>query len=290
MRIRYIPFGYRIMDGTIVPHDAEAEVVRLVFRKYINGESYNSIAASLETAGCPYNGGSSGWNKNMVGRILQNRRYLGQDGYPILITEHEFQHASHLQQKKHTRQNIQTAPEISALKGKVICGECGCAYRRLLDRRGAKWACNNIECHPAVKVTDALLTEEVTSLMNLCIQDPERIEISPIEIQRHDLTVARLTNEINRELDKIDCNEEHVKALIMERAAAQYEISPDGSLPQKAREIRAAFENREPTEQFDPELFEYAVEAVIVQPDGTVSLKLKTGQILENRPERRTTL
>ncbi|WP_291300121.1 zinc ribbon domain-containing protein [Desulfosporosinus sp. BICA1-9] len=54
-----------------------------------------------------------------------------------------------------------------ALKGKVICGECGSRYERILDNRvGEKWRCKNPECSTTVKITDALLTEQVTDLMN----------------------------------------------------------------------------------------------------------------------------
>lgn len=263
-------------------------MVRMAFRQYIAGDSYSRIAAALEKTGCPYNKGSSRWNKNMVGRILQNRKYFGQDGYPILVTEYEFRQAALLQQEKFTRKDIRTSPEVAALKGKVTCGVCGSTCERILDSRvGEKWRCKNPECSAAVKITDALLIGQATDLLNLAIQNPASIEIPPIEICPHDLEVTRLTNEINRELDKTDCDEEYVKILIMARAAAQYGICHDGLLPEKARELRAAFESREPSTPFDTELFELAVDTVVVQPDGTVSLKLKNGQHF-NGPERST--
>lgn len=290
MKNRYIAFGYQLTCGTVTPHELEAEMVRMIFRQYIAGESYSRIAAELEKAGCPYSEGASRWNKNMVGRILQNRKYLGQDGYPMLITENEFQQSALLQREKYTRRDIRTVPEVTALKGKVICGECGSRYERILDSRvGEKWRCKNSEYSTTVKITDTLLTEQVTDLLNYAITTPTNIEIPSVEIHSHDLEVTRLTNEINRELDKTDCDEEYIKILIMARAAAQYAICSDGRLPIKARELRATFKSHEPSMPFDTELFECAVDAVIVQPDGAVSLMLKNGQHL-NKPERSTTL
>ncbi len=290
MKNRYIAFGYQLTCGTVTPHELEAEMVRMVFRQYIAGESYSQIAAELEKAGCPYSEGASRWNKNMVGRILQNRKYLGQDAYPMLITENEFQQSALLQREKYTRRDIRTVPEVIALKGKVICGECGSHYERILDSRvGEKWRCRNSECSTTVKITDTLLTEQVTDLLNYAITTPANIEIPSVETHPHDLEVTRLTNEINRELDKTDCDEEYIKILIMARAAAQYAICSDGRLPIKARELRAAFKSHEPSMPFDTDLFECAVDAVIVQPDGAVSLMLKNGQHL-NKPERSTTL
>ena len=288
MKNRYIAFGYQLTCGAVAPNEVEAEMVRMVFRQYVTGDSYNRIAAALEKTGYPYSEGASCWNKNMVGRILQNRKYLGQDGYPILVTEYEFGQAAQLQQEKFTRKDIRTAPEVAALKGNVTCGACRSTYERILDSRvGEKWRCRNSECSSTVKITDILLIGQVTDLLNLAIQNPTGIEIPPVEIHPHDLEVTRLTNEINRELDKTDCDEEYAKILIMARAAAQYGVCPDGLLPKKARELRAAFESHEPTTPFDTELFELAVDTVIVQTDGTVSLKLKNGQHL-NGPERST--
>lgn len=289
MKNRYIAFGYQLTCGAVTPHEVEAEMVRMVFSRYVAGDSYSLIAAVLEKAGYPYSEGAARWNKNMVGRILQNRKYLGQDGYPLLVTESEFQQVALLQQDKYTRRDIRTAPEVVALKGKVICGECGNHFERILDNRvGEKWRCKNPECSTTVKITDALLTEQVTDLMNYAIAIPAIIEIPDMDIRPRDLEVTRLTNEINRELDKTDCDEEYVKILIMARAAAQYTICSDGLLPVKARELRATFESHEPATPFDTELCECAVDAVIVQPDGTVSLMLKNGQHL-NKPERSTT-
>jgi len=290
MKNRYIAFGYQLTCGTVTPHELEAKMVRMVFRQYIAGESYSRIAAELERAGYPYSEGATRWNKNMVGRILQNSKYLGQDGYPILVTEYEFHQAALLQQDKYTRRDIRIAPEVAALKGKVICGECGSHYERILDSRvGEKWRCKNSECSTTVKITDTLLIEQVTDLLNYAITTPTNIEIPSIEIRPYDLEVTRLTNKINRELDKTDCDEEYVKIMIVARAAAQYAICSDGRLPIKARKLRAAFESHEPSMPFDTDLFECAVDAVIVQPDGTVSLMLKNGQHL-NKPERSTTL
>lgn len=286
MKNRYIVFGYQLVCGFIALHEMEAEMVRMVFRQYLAGESYNQIAAALEKAGCPYSEGAACWNKKRVGRILQNRKYLGQEGYPPLVMEYEFHQAALLQQDKCTRKDIFTAPEVAALKGKVICGECGSRYERILDSRvGEKWKCKNPGCSTTVKITDTLLTGQVTDLLNRMIATPTIIEIPSIETSPYDREVTRLTNEINRELDKTDCDEEYVKILIMARAAAQYAICSDGQLPVKARDLQAAFESHEPSTPFDTELFDCAVDAIVIQPDGTVSLMLKNGQHL-NKPER----
>ena len=287
MKQRYIPFGYRLSGGSIITHDTEADLVRMIFNRYLAGESYSQIAAELEASGVPYREGTSRWNKNIVGRILQNRKYTGNDSHPSLIAEDDFIQSALLQQEKYTRKDIRTAPEITALKKKAVCGECGATYERIPDSRfGERWKCKNTECRPTVKITDAHLSAQVVSLLNRMIQNPRELDSLQIVKEPHNLEITRLTNEINRELDKPDCNEGLARTLIMARAAIQYEHCPDALLPEKTRRIKETLENRAPITELDSELILQTVDAVIIQPDSTVFLKLINGQIIQNTEER----
>lgn len=287
MKQRYIPFGYRLSGGSLIAHDTEAELVRIIFKRYLAGESYSQIASALDMSGVPYSEGASNWNKNMVGRILQNRKYTGNNDYPSLITEYDFMQSAMLQREKYTRKNIRTAPEIAALKRKTVCSECGARYERIIDNRfGERWKCKNIGCLPAVKITDAHLTKQVVSLLNWMIQNPREIEIPTAEAEPYNLEIMRLTNEINREMDKPDCNEDYTRTLIMARAALQYEHCPDALLPEKAKKIKETLENNTPIADLDDKLFLQTVDTVVIHPNGIVSLKLISGQMIQNTEER----
>ena len=259
----------------------------MIFKRYLAGESYSQIAAALDASGVPYSEGASRWNKNMVGRILQNRKYIGGNGYPPLVADEDFQQSALLQQMKYTRKDIRTSPEIAALKRKTVCGECGARYERIIDNRfGERWKCKNTGCLPTVKITDAHLTARVISLLNRIIQNPQEIQIPTAEVEPHNLEITRLSNEINRELDKIDCNEEYARTLIMARAALQYEYCPDVLLQEKARKLRETLGNSAPISELDSGLFLQAADTVVIHPDGAVSLKLVNGQIIQNTEER----
>lgn len=287
MKQRYIPFGYRLSGGSIITHDTEAKLVRMIFKSYLAGESYSQIAAALEVLGVPYSEGASRWNKNMVGRILQNGKYIGGNGYPPLVADKDFQQSALLQREKYTRKNIRTVPEINALKEKAVCGECGATYERQLDSRfGERWKCKNAGCLPTVKITDDCLTAQVVSLLNRMIQNPREIEIRTAKTEPHNLEITRLTNEINRELDKPGCNEEYARTLIMACAALQYEYCPDVLLQAKTKKLRELLRDSVPVSKLDTELFLQAVDAVIIYSDGDVSLKLINGQIIQKTEER----
>jgi hypothetical protein len=82
---RYLPFGYRIRNGEIVIEPVEANIVRKAFEEYAAGASYASIAMAFQYSGVRYHADTPEWNKNMVKRMLENIRYVGDVDYPQII-------------------------------------------------------------------------------------------------------------------------------------------------------------------------------------------------------------
>lgn len=70
--------GYRKgADGKpeIIPE--QAEVIRLIFNSYLQGDSLQSIKTKLETAGALTARGNTEWSAQSIQRILQNEKYCG---------------------------------------------------------------------------------------------------------------------------------------------------------------------------------------------------------------------
>ena len=65
MKNRKLPFGYELRMGKVCIKESEAEVVRLIFRSYQEGASYNQIAGFLGSQPIPYREEGQPWNKNM---------------------------------------------------------------------------------------------------------------------------------------------------------------------------------------------------------------------------------
>lgn len=72
------PFGYRMEFGEYTLHPAEAETVRWIYQTYLAGASYQELVEALQERGVAYDEGKL-WNKNMVARILEDKRYIGTD-------------------------------------------------------------------------------------------------------------------------------------------------------------------------------------------------------------------
>ncbi|MCM1486737.1 MAG: recombinase family protein [Firmicutes bacterium] len=99
LKNRNIPFGYCVVNGKYTINESEAEAVRKIFSGYINGKSLKIIAKEMTI---PYNTGKAVWNKNMVCRILENKKYIGENGYPKIITEQDFEEAARIKAERNT--------------------------------------------------------------------------------------------------------------------------------------------------------------------------------------------
>ena len=94
---RNIPFGYMMRGGKYIAEPAESEAVRQIFEMYLNGMSLKSIAVEMTV---PYNADKLLWNKNMVSRILENKRYTGDETFPQIIEPDIFDRANAIKSEK----------------------------------------------------------------------------------------------------------------------------------------------------------------------------------------------
>lgn len=86
-KIRYIPYGYTMQNGQIVVDEAEAEVIRGIYDRYVSGDSLKAIAEQLTLKRVPYTEKTAVWDKARVARILQNAKYTGSDDYDPIVDE-----------------------------------------------------------------------------------------------------------------------------------------------------------------------------------------------------------
>lgn len=89
MKKRTIPFGYMLEKGEAISCKPEAKSLLMIFELYIKGRGYKAIAKRMNDSGIQYHP-SADWNQNMIKRILENRSYLGEKGYPRIITDDIF--------------------------------------------------------------------------------------------------------------------------------------------------------------------------------------------------------
>ena len=71
-------YGYQKDDnGNLVIHEEQAEIVRLIFQMYFQGDSIVKIKNTLEQRGILSPSGGATWPKRTIEKILENEKYTG---------------------------------------------------------------------------------------------------------------------------------------------------------------------------------------------------------------------
>ena len=164
-------------EGRLVIVPEEAEIVRRIYREYLEGDSLLTIRRGLEADGIKNGAGNLRWHESNIKQILTNEKYIGdallQKTYTVSILEkkraanngnlpkyyvegcHEpiIDKAIYLrvQSEMAERANLNAGGKKRVYSGKyalssiVFCGHCGDIYRRIKwNNRGCKstvWRC-----------------------------------------------------------------------------------------------------------------------------------------------------
>ena len=242
MNKRRQPFGYQICGGRVAVNDSEANIVKYIFRAYIGGSSFNDIKSSLLNQPVAYDVDKA-WNKNMIARILGDRRYVGTDVYPPILPRNEFEAAESIRTSK-----IQTDTRSEAQR----------LLYKLSDKR------------PAVH-TEA----DVLGIINALIHDPSLIK------EQKTVPDATETLELQQEFDDLllvqPIDEIRAKQLIFQMAAAQY-AAIDSSEYETIR-LQRMVSKRKTLTELDADLLAKVVDKVIVSKISTQVI-LKNGQTI----------
>lgn len=86
----HITYGYRIEDGKAVVDETAAEQVKELYAGYLSGLSLKDTAKKA-AINCYH---------ATVGRMLQNKHYLGDEFYPHIIDEKTFEKAREEKQRR----------------------------------------------------------------------------------------------------------------------------------------------------------------------------------------------
>ena len=113
LKNRNIPFGYCIVNGKYALNATEAEAVKQIFEQYISGKSLKAIAAEMTV---PYITGKPDWNKNMVCRVIENTKYIGEGGFPKIIFDEDFNRAAEIKAERNTYRKPDSQADLQLIR------------------------------------------------------------------------------------------------------------------------------------------------------------------------------
>lgn len=238
------PFGYRMELGVIVRHPQEAPLVEQIFRQYLSGATYNTLVADLRSQPVPYDEGKV-WNKNMLARILEDKRYTGEGGYPVIIPAEALARAL---EKRSANQR----PSQQTDAQKILRRLCG---HRVTEQK----------------------ERQVLNLLNRLAGRPERIAI-PHAKESPQSNQWQLQRELDSVMAQQPIDEDVAQKLILAIAAAQY--SAVGNEEYETARLQRVFAQAQPMTELDAELLQSTVSAIFPTRNGALAIRLKNNQII----------
>ena len=196
-------------EGNLVIDPEQAEVVKRIYREYLEGYSMDKIAKGLEADGILTGAGKTKWWTSTINKILRNEKYIGdallQKTYTTDflnktrvknngIVPQYYVEGNHeaiipkdiflrVQEELVRRRVVKTSANGKKRSYScnhcfaqiVICGECGEMFRRIhWNNRGCKsivWRClSRLECH-ARTVNETVLENVVIQAINTLLGD-----------------------------------------------------------------------------------------------------------------------
>ena len=170
---------YKVDKNKIVVDEDQAEVVRFIFREYINGKGTTAIARELAQKGIPTSTGVGTWSPSYITRVLRNPFYCGtiiyrkqyvpdyleqrrvknngnveqvivEGDYEPIISKEDFEKAqkildSHSKAVKIGLRQAKGVPK-SMWSKKLIC-ECGSTFNRRTYHRNKYGTTYSYECY-----------------------------------------------------------------------------------------------------------------------------------------------
>lgn len=168
VNLRFL-FGYRINGAKIEIDPAQADIVREVFERAVNGESFTAIAKDLNNRNITRCLGGK-WNSQRIRDLLSNEKYLGNsllqkkyrnnhlekklihnDGqlpkyyaegtHDAIVDEELFAKTQDILCYLAKRRETLKKPTLCAFSGMIVCDNCGAKYKRTTSKGKHAWQC-----------------------------------------------------------------------------------------------------------------------------------------------------
>ena len=279
MKNRNLPYGYYFTKGCIAIQPQEQAIVKEIYDGYLSGKSLLNIAKDLNARSIQFMPGVIGWNKARLKRILEDERYLGNDTYPVIITQETYAAVQKIKESRNTQKGVDRKADIFQITVPVRCPVCGSEMHRRSDSRikcSQRWTCVKDDCRRLIGISDEALLGGITELLNSLIAKPERITIpAPVEYEPS-AELRRLNHEIGRSLDGFSIQKETLRKQLLQSVSLKYE-GIDNAVYTAGR-LKADFANASPLSDFSPELFNRTVSELRLCENGSVILTLTNGQ------------
>lgn len=228
---RFFMLGYHGENGKLVVVPEEADIVRGIFRDYLDGKGTAAIVKQLNEEGYATQSGCV-FHKSAVDRILRNYAYTGNlllqtkfrenhltkitrknqgelpqyhaaNTHEAIISPETFQAVQDEIQRRKEKYAPTKPRKLSLFTGLITCAICGKHYRRKTAATGPVWICSTYNSYGKAHCPSKAVPEE--KLMQVAAQVGPVSEITAITAHNDNLlefTLKDGTNAVKRWQDR----------------------------------------------------------------------------------------
>lgn len=284
MRKRVI-YGYGMENGRITVNASQKEVIQRIFEDYISGDSIRQIVRKLNADNASSEDGKT-WSHAAAGRLLNDRRYLGDAIYPAIISEEAFAQAQEI--RRGTNEALgrmaKAGMEKPLYDGMVFCGHCGRRFYWIHHRGKVYWTCSlhyqgkrakDGACGNARQLTDTEIQKAFILLQNRIFDGTVTIS-QPLKRSSRRLEVLKA--KYREMLENIDNYEEKSLADVILWIAAEEYAQSKGA---EDRIIMQTVQEAGRTVEFQTDVFLKIVRKITVT-ETELCFELINGQKIRN--------
>lgn len=312
MAQKRVAFGYKVKNGKIRIDKSNSKYVKRIFANYLSGMSINKISKEFNTEEVENQSGGTSWTHGMIGKILANSTYLGNNIYPQIIDEQAFKQVAEMREEKNKNMNRNKNQYANSIvskhcfNSKLVCGECGNIFKKYLrgwsKGKESYWKCSDYikDNHTGCKcgiIDDEQLEQKFVDTVNLILSKPKvirktediKLEIKGLEnvavkdiSEEIDYMYDKLLSEIeDLEEENIETNIKDIEKLIFEKATAKYKTLKIDDYKYQTKKLDKILKEQKQLEEFDEELFNKIIKKVIIFLDERIEFELINGVRIE---------
>ena len=263
-------------------------MVQDIYKAYDNGASCNAIAKDLTAKGIRTANQKAVWHCCMVGKILENQKYLGDGFYPKMIEEALFQRVQN--RRKERAEKLGKTNTLNGHNNRtlwnelLICGQCGGAYWQCVDKQQQKrWKCKK-DAHKKgmgcenLSLTQVQLEEGFLRALREVMEHPScLIQRKSIRESNQSLLEIRLTKEIQNLLMSPCCDTKRLKELAYARAVEQYQHTVVDDSDFQTEKLLYLLNHTPVPKKYDSHLLAETMRKVVVAKEGYLEFHFKNG-------------
>lgn len=278
----HLPIGYKIVGGEIHTDQKKADTVKKIYSEYVNGKSMIALAKDLTEKGIPNANNRTNWTHSVVGKILQNTKYMGDEMYPPLVSKELF----HKAQEKRKEKNFKLGSTNQHIFiNRVYCGKCGEPYRKHCRKSQEKvrWKCKRYIFDNKVLCRNLFVKEDdiksvVTWAINTLLRRRNLLD-KPYE--KEPLKKDTELKEIESKIKEMEVQEQfsspYLAQLIFKRAELTYKASKIEDYIFNTQKIKENIEGIVELTDFNEELMVQIIRKITIYQDGKIETELING-------------